>query len=126
MAERVRAFDWESTAVGPVSEWTETLLGAVNMMLSASHPILLLCGPELILLYNDAFRPILTDRHPDALGARGREFWTDVWPVVGQQLESVLNDGQTVSFQNALVPILRNGKLEEAYFNYNYSPLFEP
>jgi signal transduction histidine kinase len=125
MAERVRAFDWESTAIGPVFGWTETLLSAVNMMLSASHPILLLCGPELILIYNDAFRPILTDRHPDALGARGREFWTDVWPVVGQQLESVLYDAQTVSFQNALVPILRNGKLEEAYFSYNYSPLFE-
>ena len=125
MAERVRAFDWESTAIGPVFEWTETLFGAVNMMLSASHPILLLCGPQLILIYNDAFRPILTDRHPHALGARGREFWTDVWPVVGQQLESVFYDGQTVSFKNALVPILRNGKLEEAYFSYSYSPLFE-
>lgn len=126
MAERVRGFNWESTAIGPVAEWSDTLLGAVNMMLSASHSILLLCGPELILLYNDAFRPILTDRHPDALGYRGRDFWTDVWPVVGHQLESVLNEGQTVSFQNARVPILRNGKLEEAYFNYNYSPLFEP
>lgn len=126
MAERVRAFDWGSTAIGAVSEWTDTLLGAVNMMLCASHPILLLCGPELILLYNDAFRPILSDRHPEALGDRGREFWTDVWPVVGGQLESVLNEGVTVSFQNALVPILRNGNLEEAYFSYNYSPVFEP
>ena len=126
MAERVRVFDWGSTAIGPLSEWTETLLGAVNMMLCASHPILLLCGPDLILLYNDAFRPILSDRHPEALGDRGREFWTDVWPVVGKQLESVFNEGQTVSFQNALVPILRNGRLEEAYFSYNYSPLFEP
>lgn len=126
MAELVRAFNWESTAIGPVSKWTESLLCAVNMMLSASHPILLFCGPELILLYNDAFSPILTDRHPGALGARGREFWTDVWPVVGEQLESVFFDGRTVSHQGALVPILRNGKLEEAYFNYNYSPLFEP
>jgi signal transduction histidine kinase len=126
MAERVRAFPWESTAIGPVSEWTETLLGAVNMMLSASHPILLLCGPDLVLIYNDAFMPILADRHPNALGDRGREFWIDVWPVVGKQLESVLHDGKTVSHQNALVPIRRHGKLEEAYFNYNYSPVFEP
>jgi signal transduction histidine kinase len=126
MAELVRAFNWESTALGPVSRWSETLLGAVNMMLSASYPILFLCGPKLLLLYNDAFRPILTDRHPAALGAPGREFWTDVWPVVGQQLESVFYDGKTVCHQNALVPIFRNGKLEEAYFNYNYSPLFEP
>ena len=87
MAQRVRAFPWESTAIGPVSEWTESLLATVNMMLAASHPILLLCGPELVLLYNDAFRPSLTNRHPSALGDRGRRFWTDVWPVVGQQLE---------------------------------------
>lgn len=126
MAERVRAFPWESTALGAISEWTETLLGAVNMMLSANHPMLLLCGSKLILIYNDAFRPILTDRHPAGLGARGREFWTDVWPVVGQQLESVFYQGRTVSHQNALVPILRNGKLEDAYFHYNYSPFFEP
>lgn len=126
MAERVRAFPWESTALGAISEWNDTLLGAVNMMLSVSHPILLFCGPELILLYNDAFRPILTDRHPNALGERGREFWIDVWPVVGQQLESVFQHGATVSFESALVPILRHGKLEEAYFSYNYSPLFEP
>jgi signal transduction histidine kinase len=126
MADRVRAFSWESTALGAISNWTETLLGAVNLMLCAHHPMLLLCGPELILIYNDAFRPILTDRHPVALGARGREFWTDVWPVVGQQLESVFRDGKTVSHQNSLVPILRNGRLEEAYFNYNYSPFFEP
>ena len=67
----------------------------------------------------------MSDRHPKALGDRGREFWTDVWPVVGQQLESVLRNGQAVSHQNALVPILRNGKLEEAFFDYNYSPLFD-
>jgi signal transduction histidine kinase len=126
MADLVRAFEWESTAPGPVSGWSETLLATVNIMLSASHPVLLMWGPELILLYNDAFRPILTDRHPGALGSRGREFWTDVWPVVGRQLESVLLEGKTVSSENALVPILRNGALEDAWFNYNYSPVFEP
>jgi len=126
MADRIRALNWEMTALGPISEWPETLIVAVNMMLSASHPILLLWGPELILLYNDAFRPILTDRHPESLGQRGREFWTDVWPVVGQQLESVLLKAQAVSSQNALVPIMRNGKLEDAYFNYSYSPVFTP
>jgi len=126
MADRIRALDWQRTAIGPISEWSDTLLVAANLMLAASHPILLLWGPDLILLYNDAFRPILTDRHPQALGDRGREFWVDVWPVVGQQLESVFDSGQTVSNENALVPILRNGKLEDAYFNYSYSPVFDP
>ena len=57
MADRVRAFSWESTEIGPVSGWNESLLGAVNMMLSASYPILLLYGPQLVLLYNDVSGP---------------------------------------------------------------------
>src|SRR5580658_4277857 len=96
MADRVRAFNWELTAIGPISDWSDTLTIVVNVMLTASHPILLLWGPELTLLYNDAFRPILTDRHPQSLGDRGREFWIDVWPMVGQQLESVFHNAQTV------------------------------
>jgi len=126
MAGCIRMFNWAATSIGPISEWSETLVIAANMMLSANHPILLLWGPELVLLYNDAFRPILTDRHPLSLGARGREFWSDVWPVVGNQLESVFHFAQTVYFENALVPILRNGKLVDAYFTYSYSPLFAP
>lgn len=126
MADCIRMFNWAATSIGPISEWSETLVIAANMMLSASHPILLLWGPELVLLYNYAFRPILTDRHPQSLGARGREFWSDVWPVVGNQLESVFHHAQTVYFENALVPILRNGKLADAYFTYSYSPLFDP
>lgn len=124
MAERIRAFNWESTGIGPVDEWPDTLLAMVNMMLSTRHPILLLWGPDMVLIYNDAFRPILTDRHPKGLGSFGRDFWTDVWPVVGEQLESVLRDGKDVFFENALVPILRNRIVEDAYFNYSYSPVY--
>jgi len=125
MADRIREFAWERTPAGAISEWSETLLSMVNMMLSTRYPVLLLWGPEMVLLYNDAFRPILTNRHPAALGDRGRSFWIDVWPVVGEQLERVLHEGRDAFHENAPVPILRNGVLEEAYFNYSYSPLYE-
>jgi PAS domain S-box-containing protein len=126
MANRIREFPWQRTPAGAISEWPETLLAMVNMMLSTRYPVLLFWGPEMVLLYNDAFRPILTDRHPAALGDRGRSFWIDVWPVVGEQLEGVLREGKDAFHENAPVPILRNGVLEEAYFNYSYSPLYEP
>jgi len=124
MADRIRAYRWGSTGIGAISTWSETLLAMVNMMLSTRHPILLLWGPDMVLIYNDAFRPILTDRHPEALGSFGRDFWTDVWPVVGEQLEGVLRDGKDVFFESALVPILRSGIVEDAYFNYSYSPVY--
>ncbi|HEY2499468.1 MAG TPA: ATP-binding protein [Candidatus Angelobacter sp.] len=125
MAVRIRNFAWESTPLGGISQWSELLLNNVNMMLSTRYAILLLWGPEMVLIYNDGFLPILTDRHPQALGAYGREFWTDVWPVVGNQLEGVLREGTDVFHENALVPILRNGVMKSAYFNYSYSPVYE-
>lgn len=126
LADAIRALNWGSTPLGPTSSWSDTLLGTVNMMLSSDHPILLMWGPEMVMLYNDAFRPLLTDRHPQGLGMKGREFWTDVWPVVGEQLEAVLYQGKSISQERALVPILRNGVLSDAYFTYSYSPTFEP
>lgn len=125
MADRIRAYPWDKTPLGPIAGWPETLVFTVNMLLANSRPILLMWGPEIIQIYNDAFAPILSDRHPASLGQLGRELWRDVWPTVGNQLEAVLNDGLTFSQHEALVPILRNGVLQDCYFDYTYSPLVD-
>lgn len=120
----IRANAWEATSLGPVESWPQTLLTTVNLILSLPYPSLLLWGPDMVMFYNDAFIPILTDRHP-ALGKLGREFWTDVWPVVGEQLEAVLRAGAVFVFEKALIPILRNGVLTNTYFDYSYTPVFD-
>jgi len=124
MAESVRAFDWTGTPLGPVEAWPETLVFVVNAALATRQPMLLMWGPEMVQIYNDAFAPILTNRHPTALGERGRELWHDVWPIVGEQLEAVLNEGRDFLQERAMVPILRNGVLQDAYFDYSYSPAY--
>lgn len=124
MAETVRAFNWARTALGPIEAWPETLLSLVNAALATRQPMLLMWGSEMVQIYNDAFVPILTNRHPAALGQRGRELWEDVWPVVGEQLEAVLNEGRDFLQERALVPILRDGLLQDAYFDYSYSPAY--
>jgi signal transduction histidine kinase len=124
MAEKVRSFDWAATALGPIEAWPETLVFIVNTALATRQPMLLMWGPEMVQIYNDAFAPILSNRHPAALGRRGRELWQDVWPVVGEQLEAVLNEGRDFLQQRALVPIQRNGLLENAFFDYSYSPAY--
>lgn len=124
MAEYIRALAWGETPLGAIASWPETLVFLVNAALATRQPMLLMWGAEMVQIYNDAFAPILTNRHPEALGQRGREFWRDVWPVVGAQLEAVLNEGRNFFQERALVPIVRNGVFEDAYFNYSYSPLF--
>ena len=44
MAERIRAFAWETTSLGPISTWNYTLLASVNMMLGMQFPTMMLWG----------------------------------------------------------------------------------
>lgn len=124
MAERTRRFDWSKTPLGPVGTWPDTLLTTVNMVLATRHPMFLWWGPELVQFYNDAYRPsIREDKHPKALGQRGVECWPEVWHIIGPQIEAVMTRGESSWHHNALVPIYRNGKLEDVYWTYSYSPI---
>ena len=126
MATLICEFDWTSTPLGPISAWSETLLTTVNIILSAEIPIQIFWGPEMVTIYNDALIPTLDDKHPKALGQQGREVWKEAWPAVGGQLESVLRQGKSVNFKNVFLPLLRNGVLEDMYWDYSYSPVFDP
>ena len=129
MAARCRAFDWSSTPLGPVEQWPQSLRTMAAAVLSSRNPMLLFWGPELIQIYNDAFRPSLglptgpAARHPRALGMRAAEFWTDVWSVVGPQIEGVMTRGEAVWFENLHLPIERDGRLDDAWWTYSYSPV---
>ncbi len=124
MAELVRGFDWAGTSVGPIELWPDTLVTTVNLVLSSRHPMFLWWGPELIQFYNDGYRPsIRADKHPSAVGQRGAECWPEIWPIIGPQIEAVMTEGRSTWHKNQLVPIQRNGKLEEVYWTYGYSPV---
>ncbi|MGI8510710.1 MAG: hypothetical protein ACR2MQ_15490, partial [Gemmatimonadaceae bacterium] len=85
----------------------------MSNMLASRHPMFLWWGPDLIQLYNDGYCPSLCDRHPQALGARGREFWSEIWNVIGPQIEGVLTRGESTWHEDQLVPITRNGHVDE-------------
>ena len=124
MADLIRAFDWSTTPVGPIEQWPESLLITVNTMLATRHPMFLWWGPELIQFYNDGYRPsIRSDKHPKAVGQPGRECWPEIWHIIGPQIEGVMTRGESTWHENQLVPIFRDGKLEDVYWTYSYSPV---
>jgi PAS domain S-box-containing protein len=124
MAELTRNFDWSKTPVGPIDTWPDVLMTTVNMLLATRHPMFLWWGPELIQFYNDGYRPsIREDKHPGALGQRGKDWWQEIWHIIGSQIDAVMTRGESTWHQNALVPIFRNGKLEDVYWTYSYSPI---
>jgi len=124
MAELIRAHDWGATPLGPIEDWSEALLLSANLMLSCAFPSLVFWGKELVQLYNDPFIPLLAERHPSGLGQTAQECWWDGWEIIGPNLKRVMKDGETVFHENALVPILRDGKLQDIRWTYSYSPIF--
>jgi signal transduction histidine kinase len=124
-ADLIETRDWSATAVGPRSSWPVSLRTLVKNMLHAHQPMLLFWGPEWTQFYNDAFVPSFGQgKHPAAMGQPARECWSDAWPVVGSQLEAV-SRGDPAWHEDALVPIFRNGRLEEVFWTYSYSPAYD-
>jgi PAS domain S-box-containing protein len=122
MGERIRAFDWSRTPLGPADRWPQSLRTAVQIMLGSRYPMFVWWGREHVNLYNDAYVPILGERHPGALGRPAKETWTDVWPVVGPQAEAVLDGRGATWNEEQLLIMERNQFLEETYFTFSYSP----
>ena len=123
MADRVRAFDWVNTPVGPMEKWPISLRTAVATMLECQIPMYIAWGEEFIQFYNDACRPMLgTTKHPQALGAGAQGSWPEIWETIGPIWHEVLK-GKAIGLDDFKLTIERHGYPEDVYFNISYSPL---
>ena len=125
MAHRTRAYEWGSTSLGAIASWSEALICSVNLMLSCRFPVVIFWGPELIQFYNDDCLPLMAEKHPGALGQAARECWTEAWHIIGPQFEAAYARGETTYKENVLVPVTRDGRLQDVYWTYSYSPIYE-
>jgi PAS domain S-box-containing protein len=124
MADLIRTHNWASTPLGPIATWSDALLLSVNLMLSCRFPAVILWGQEMIQFYNDGYRPLMTEKHPTALGQSARDCWKEAWHLIGPQWEAVLANGETTYMKEVLVPVIRNGRLQDIYWTYSYSPIY--
>ncbi|HYI94890.1 MAG TPA: histidine kinase dimerization/phospho-acceptor domain-containing protein, partial [Bryobacteraceae bacterium] len=122
MGERIRSFNWENSPLGPTQHWQGSLKTAVRIILDSRYPMFLWWGTEFINLYNDAFIPVLGERHPDALGRPAPEIWSELWGTLGPQAKAVLESGESSWNDQALLIMERHGYREETYFTFSYSP----
>lgn len=124
MGDLIRKFDWSQTSIGSIDRWPQSLRTMVDVILHSQVPMFLWWGEELIQFYNDAYRPTLGNngKHPKALGQPGIECWPETWDIIKSLIDTVLRGG-SIWREDQLVPIFRNGKMEEAYWTYGYSPV---
>jgi PAS domain S-box-containing protein len=124
MGALTRAFNWSATPLGRPEIWPQSLRTTLRILLNTNHPMFIWWGPQLIQFYNDAYRQTMgPERHPSALGQRGRECWGEIWHIIGPQIEQVMSGGGATWHENQLIPVTRYGKLEQVYWTYGYSPI---
>jgi PAS domain S-box-containing protein len=123
MGERIRAHPWSDTPFGAPETWPVPLRSTVSVCLNSAFPTAIYWGPDLRLLYNDAWAPIPAERHPWALGQPGSQVWSDIWHVVGPQFERVLATGEGFSVFDQMLPMKRGGRVQETYWNYSMTPI---
>jgi PAS domain S-box-containing protein len=126
MGALMRAHAWEETPLGPPANWPQGLRTAVRLLLNTGHPMYIFWSAEGVCLYNDAYRKSIgPERHPGSLGRPVREVWQEIWPIIGPQIDQVM-DGRGATWDvDALVPITRNGRREDVYWTYSYSPIHD-
>jgi PAS domain S-box-containing protein len=127
MGALTRQYDWAGTIVGSPGEWPQSLKTTVSNLLRSKFPMFLWWGEDMIQFYNDAYRPSMGNegKHPSALGAKGPETWPEIWPIISPLMRQVQTTGEATWMENQLVPIYRNGKIEDVYWTYSYSSVLD-
>ncbi|MBL0407371.1 PAS domain-containing protein [Microvirga aerilata] len=121
MGELMRTHDWSASPLGAPETWPQSLRTAVGMVLGSKFPSCLVWGPDLITLYNDAFRPILGIK-PEALGRPFSEVWSEAWDTIGPIADCAFA-GEPTLIEDFPLIVERHGYPEQTYFTFCYSPV---
>ena len=125
MGELTRNFDWQKTSVGSPEQWPLSLRTTVGIILHSAFPMFLFWGKDLLCFYNDAYRPSLgiDGKHP-LIGKKAKEAWPEIWDFIQPIIEKVMTTGVASWYEDQLLPIYRNGKMEDVYWTFSYSPAY--
>lgn len=122
MAQRIRTFDWSSTDLGPLDQWSTSLACTVQMMLASPVPMVMLWGRAGYMIYNDSYSVFAGGRHPYLLGTPVELGWPEVAEFNRHVVDTCLAGG-TLSFNNKELVLSRHGQPESAWLDLYYSPV---
>jgi PAS domain S-box-containing protein len=124
MGDLIRSYDWDSTSVGSIATWPQSLLTAVGLMLQSPVPIVMLWGNNGIMMYNDAYSVFAGARHPKLLGTKVLEGWPEVADF-NRNVMKKTSAGKTLSYKDQELTLYRNNIPEAVFMDLNYSPVFD-
>ena len=125
MVKMLRTHVWSQTDLGPLQNWSQTLLSFASMVIAAPHAMSLCWGPSAIMIYNDSFAPLLGKRHPKAFGCSLKSNFATEWESSFRDtFKAVYENGESIFFEERLFMFEpEDGILLERYFTGAWSPI---
>ncbi|MEJ8849138.1 PAS domain S-box protein [Variovorax rhizosphaerae] len=124
-AERIRHLDFDSTPLGPPDRWPRALRNIVDVMLRSAAEMAVYWGPDYIAIYNDAQARTIGNKHPGNLGRPTVEFSAEIWDELKPRFDKIFYGGESASGRDWPFMLNRRGVLEQSYFDYAWSPVFD-
>jgi signal transduction histidine kinase len=124
MAQRIAAFDWSGTALGPRAMWSKSLVSAVQLLLASPVPLVMLWGKPGTMIYNDAYSIFAGGRHPFLLGKPVEEGWPEIASFNRHVVDTCLAGG-TLSYSDKELTLHRSGRPESVWMDLHYSPVID-
>jgi len=124
LGELIRNYDWSKTSLGPIETWPQSLKTATDIVLQSPLPLVMLWGPEGIMIYNDPYSVFASQRHPQLLGSKVLEGWVEVAEFNAEVMRIGLAGG-TLSFKDQELTLYRNNRPEQVWMDLNYGPVMD-
>ncbi|KAF2729271.1 hypothetical protein EJ04DRAFT_537938 [Polyplosphaeria fusca] len=117
-----RSIDWSKTPLGDMRTWAPQLRSVVNSMMRDKSPAVLFWGPEVTMVYNEAYIEIIGGFHP-CMGVSARVAAKDYWLLFQPLVDYINITGETVNEHDMPLFVDRHGFLEETYFSFRFIPI---
>lgn len=85
----MRQHDWSRSSLGTPGKWPEGLKAALRLLPTSKFEMWL-GGPDIGVFYNDAYRPTLGNKHPNALTVPTEVLYPEIWDDVRGRLAADL------------------------------------
>lgn len=72
MWDYVNSYPWENHPLGPLERWPQSLKSALSAAMAAPYPWAVWWGPDLTVLYNDAYAAMCGTKHPGLFAKAGK------------------------------------------------------
>ena len=118
----INDYDWSANPLGPIPEWPQSLRGAVRVMIASTTPMVMLIGPDGILIYNNAYAEFAGSRHPEIFGLPATEAWPEIADFNRHKIAMGLR-GESLILRDQELVLNRHGRPESGWMDLHYSPL---